>query len=388
VKPIALALIRRRYAADGGAERFMARALESLKSQNVRITLITRRWLETGGVDVMVVNPFYIGRLWRNWSFDRAVKNIMRTRQFDIVQSHERIAGCDIYRAGDGVHREWLKQRARVLPMWSRLLQAISPYHLYIKHAERELFTSPLLKAVICNSEMVKQEVQRWFGVADDKLHVIYSGVNLNEFHPDMRRHRADVRTRHAIPSQATLFLFVGSGFERKGVAILIEAMAALPQAYLLVVGHDKNLSTYQRYAQRLGVAERIVFAGPRPDVKAYYGAADAFALPTLYDPFPNVVLEAMASGLPVITSTKSGGAEIVEAGRNGFVCDALDRDALVTAMRKFTDRAFAESAGRAARATVESFGLDRMAKDLVMLYEQIVHSGTKPTGATSNKSA
>ncbi|HKQ30062.1 MAG TPA: glycosyltransferase family 4 protein [Burkholderiales bacterium] len=372
MKPISLALIRRRYAVDGGAERFIARALEALKLQNVRMTLVTRKWRHTEGVDVVVVNPFHIGRLWRNWSFARAIKKMLRQRRFDIVQSHERIAGCDIYRAGDGVHREWLRQRWRVLSAWRRLLQALSPYHAYIKYAEREMFESPALKAVICNSTMVKHELQQWFGLAEDKLHVIYNGVDLTEFHPSLCSHREAIRARHGIPTDATLFLFVGSGFERKGVAILIEAMAALPQVYLIVAGRDEKLSRYKRHARKLGIGNRVVFAGVQSDVKTYYGAADAVVLLTLYDPFPNVALEAMASGLPVITSTKSGAAEIIESGRNGFVCDALDRDALVAAMRSLTDRAFAQALGRTARATVESFGLDRMARDLVLLYEKI----------------
>ncbi len=337
---LSIAFVRQRYTQDGGAERFVARALEALKEQDVRITLITREWKPGDGFEVTKVNPFYIGRLWRDWSFARAVCKLLKTRQFDLVQSHERIPCCDIYRAGDGVHREWLKQHARVLSWWGRLMQAINPYHLYVKWAEKRVFTNPRLKAVICNSKMVREEIKRYFGIADNKLHVIYNGVDLNQFHPDLRRHRAEVRARYAIPGDAPLFLFVGSGFERKGVPILLEAMAELPSnAHLLVVGRDRKIERYRRRAAALGLSRRVQFLGSQSDVGPYYGAADALVLPTLYDPFPNVALEAMAAGLPVVTSRNCGAAELVEAGVGGFVCDALDRGCLVEALRTVATR-------------------------------------------------
>lgn len=369
MNPISLALIRQRYAADGGAERFVARTLEALKGQDVRVTLIAREWQQVDGVDVIVVNPFYFGRVWRDWSFARAVRKLIKHRQFDLVQSHERIAGCDIYRAGDGVHREWLAQRARVLPAWRRALQAFNPYHLYIKRAERQVFTHPRLKAVICNSNMVKQEIKRWFGVADAKLHVIYNGVNLDKFHPRLAKYRTQVRMRNGIPEKASLFLFVGSGFQRKGIPVLLEALAQLPpSAHLLVVGRDKNLADYQRRARQLGIAGRVVFAGSQKDVKPFYGAADAVALPTLYDPFPNVVLEAMACGLPVVTSNKCGAAEFLRQDVDGFVCDALDSACLAAAMRRVAAGFVADS-----RARVETLTLENMSAQLHRLYAGLV---------------
>src|SRR5512147_1218730 len=102
-----VALVRQRYAHDGGAERFVSRALEALRSRDVRLTLVTREWRGGEGFDVLTCNPFYLGRLWRDWSFARAVCRRLEAESFDLVQSHERLACCDVYRAGDGVHREW-----------------------------------------------------------------------------------------------------------------------------------------------------------------------------------------------------------------------------------------------------------------------------------------
>ncbi|MHB8667995.1 MAG: glycosyltransferase family 4 protein [Burkholderiales bacterium] len=374
MKTPTVALIRQRYAHDGGAERFVSRALEALKSRDVRLTLITREWRGAEGFDVITRNPFYIGRLWRDRSFARAVCRVLEDRSFDLVQSHERLSCCDVYRAGDGVHREWLAQRARAQGALGRLATALNPYHYYVKDAERRLFESPRLRAVICNSRMVRAEIQRYFGLPEDRLHVIYSGVDTGAFHPHLKRRRGEIRVRHGIPENATVFLFVGSGFERKGMAALLHAMAPLRgETFLLVVGRDRRLARFRAQAQQLGLARRVFFVGAQQDVKPYYGAADALVLPTLYDPFPNVALEAMASGLPVITSLKSGAAELIENGANGYVCDALDVPALTAHLRSVTPQT-AGIMGMRARATVASMTLERMSAALLELYNSLLH--------------
>jgi len=374
MKSPSVALIRQRYAHDGGAERFVSRALEALKSHNVRLTLVTREWRGGEGFEVLTCNPFYIGRLWRDWSFARAVCRRLERESFDLVQSHERLSCCDVYRAGDGVHREWLRQRARTQGALGRLATALNPYHYYVKAAEKRLFGSARLKAVICNSKMVRDEILNHFGIAREKLHVIYSGVDTRVFHPDLKRHRAAIRAQYAVPEDATLFLFVGSGFARKGVATLLEAMARLSaDTYLLVVGHDKSLEKYRVRAQRLGLGRRARFADRQTDVKPFYGAADGLVLPTLYDPFPNVALEAMASGVPVITSSKCGAAELIRDGENGYVCDALDSSALVERMRQLADREKGERIGKAARDTVAGLHLETMSDKLLELYRSLL---------------
>lgn len=375
-----IALVRQRYTAFGGAERFVARAMEALKAQGAELTIVTRRWTPDNEPRALICNPFHLGNLWRDWSFARCVCRTLGRHDFDLVQSHERIACCDIYRAGDGVHREWLAQRRRVLGPLARLGIALNPYHRYVMAAEKKLFESPRLKAVICNSNMVREEIRRYFNVPETRLHVIYSGVDTTAFHPGLQAlHRENIRRQYGIPPDATVFLFVGSGFERKGLAALLEALSGLPQsAHLLVVGKDKKLDAFKALAERLGLAQRAHFLGGQQDVKPFYGAADMLALPTLYDPFPNVALEAFACGLPVLTSTKSGAAEFVREGENGYVRDALDVVRLREAMAGFI--AFPESRraemSAAARATVENCTLEAMSEQLIVLYRSLLLRG------------
>lgn len=372
--PLRIALIRQRYTAYGGAERFVARAMEALTGQGARLTVVTRAWPGEGDNGALLCNPPYLGSVWRDWSFARSVCEALRERHFDLVQSHERIPCCDVYRAGDGVHREWLRQRRRVLGPLGRLGILLNPYHHYTLAAERRLFASPQLKAVICNSRMIAAEIREYFDFPADKLHVIYSGVDTIAYHPDLKRHRVAIRERHAIPLDAPLFLHVGSGFERKGVAAALQALARLPdEAHLLIVGKDKKAAHFQQLAVHLGVAGRTRFVGAQDDVKPYYGAADAFILPTLYDPFPNAALEAMAAGLPILTSSKSGAAELTQTGKNGYVVDALDIAGWATAMTRLLDPAHASALGAASRAIVEPYNLEAMGSRLVGLYSTLV---------------
>ncbi|MFN3078067.1 MAG: glycosyltransferase family 4 protein, partial [Alphaproteobacteria bacterium] len=163
---ISLALIRQRYTPFGGAERFLDRAMGVLQRESgVKITLIARHWEgEVEGLRTITCNPFCWGRLWRDMSFAWCVGRQLRRQRFNLVQSHERLEGCDIYRAGDGVHRVWLEERGRTLGWLGRLATDWSPYHRHVLAMERRMFQSPALRAVICNSRMVREEIVRCFG--------------------------------------------------------------------------------------------------------------------------------------------------------------------------------------------------------------------------------
>ena len=369
-----LAVVRQRYNPSGGAERFIERALAALRGQGVTVTVIAREWAGEPG-DVIRCNPFHVGRLWRDWSFAAAACRETARQTFDLVQSHERIACCDIYRAGDGVHAQWLQNRRAALGPLGRLGIALNPYHRYVLAAERRLFASPRLRAVICNSRMVRDEIRRHFGTPEEKLHVVYNGIDLEAFHPRLREaHRAVMRRQLEIPQGAPVFLFVGGGFERKGVFRLLEAFSRARQAdaHLIVVGGDKARERAQARARSLGIGGRVHFPGEQEEVRPWYGAADCFVLPSLYDPFPNAALEAMACGLPVIVTRQCGTAELIDDGANGFVVDALETEALANALGT-VDLPRSQEMGRKARKTAESFGLDAMTGQLLALYRRLM---------------
>jgi len=365
---VKIAIVRQRYNPYGGAERFVARALPALERGGAEVTLISRSAEGWGARRVERVDPFYLGSLWRDWAFARAARAAWRRLGFDVVQSHERIPGCDLYRAGDGVHRRWLELRRAAAGLFERLGIWLSPYHRYVCGAERRMFEHPRLRAVICNSRMVRDEIQRAFRVAPEKLHVIYSGVDLEHFHPRAAASlRGPARAELGCRPRDTLFLFVGSGFARKGLeaAIAALAQAANESFWLLVVGRDREEARYRNLARNL----KVVFLGGKEDVRPLYAAADCLILPTRYDPFPNTVLESFAMGLPAIVSSHCGAAEIVEPGVNGWVCEPDDAAGLARLMHAADQAVRSPRPAQAARATAEKFGLDGMAGRLAELY-------------------
>ena len=359
-----IALVRQRYNPYGGAERFVERALAALERAGAEVTLITRRWNAATGRRVLIVDPPYLGNVWRDAGFARAARAAWQRERFDLVQSHERIPGCALYRAGDGVHRQWLESRLVAASPLERLAIAANPYHRYVCEAERRLFAHPSLRAVICNSHMVRADIQRHFGLPQEKLPVIYNGVDLEHFRP-----AAATGERGA----GTKFLFVGSCLARKGLDAVLHALALVPQAQLVVAGRDRAAPRFAALARRLGVAGRVQLLGGVEDVRPLYAAADCFILPTLYDPFPNAALEALAMGVPIIVSRRCGAAELLREGANGWLCEPADARGLAGLMRLAAERAHDRDLKAAARASAEPFGVEAMARELQQLYAGLV---------------
>lgn len=393
-----LALIRQRYTPFGGAERFMDRAIHAL-GNDADISVFAREWRgEAAGYRFIECNPPHRNNVQRERGFAEAVRAALQTEPFDLVQSHERmvpagIAAPFLYRAGDGVHATWLHERARAQGVMGSLRNAVNPYHRFMVALERDMFTHANLAGVICNSRMVRDDIAARFGVPASRLHVIYNGVDLDKYHPRLRddhaSHRPETIGGSASSSTSPLLLYVGSGFERKGVKQLLTAFAragasttgvaagAAAQATLVIAGADKHTARYAQLAAQLGISARVRFVGAVADITPYYAAADAFVLPTLYDPMPNAALEALACGLPVLTTTTCGAAEFIREGVNGFVRDALDVDGLAQAMTLLANPAQAASMREAARASVAHLSLDAMAQQLLALYRTLTRTNT-----------
>jgi UDP-glucose:(heptosyl)LPS alpha-1,3-glucosyltransferase len=292
-----------------------------------------------------------------------AVRLAVRRAAWDVVQSHERTLSQDVYRAGEGCHGAYLEAvpaRGRRRALYHRVLLAL----------ERRVFAqTPEIAAI---SRRGAAEIVRRHGVPASRLTVVYNGVDLARFHPDGRaRHRAGARAEAGLPDDAWAVLFAGSGFERKGLATAVEGLAAFRHrpARLLVVGKG-DPDPYRRLAERLGVADRIVWLGPRPDVERWYAAADAVVLPTLYEPFGNVHLEALASGVPVVTTTAAGGAEVV-GPECGAVVSPGDARAVADALRRLRGGDHARLAA-AARAAAEPFTYERQVAGFERIYRRL----------------
>jgi UDP-glucose:(heptosyl)LPS alpha-1,3-glucosyltransferase len=299
----------------------------------------------------------------------------MAEGNYDIIQSHDKTLYQDIYRAGDGCHIEWLRQRWRRSGISGRLSMLFNPYHWLILGLERSIFKKRRYLKIIAISELVKRNIIEHYHVPAEDIVVIYNGVDLDRFRPANReRFRNEVRRHYDIPDSTRVFLFVGSGFERKGVRYLIEAAEKLDSSVtLLIVGKGSGEKFHDIIKK-----QRVIFCGPQKQIEQYYAAADAFVFPTVYEPFGNVHLEALASGLPVITTRNSGASEIIDEGKSGFVVqEPEDRTAISGSMKKLLDADLLRAMGCHARKTAEKFTMERFVREITRLYSDIMEEKT-----------
>ncbi len=370
-----LALIRQRADPFTGGERFQEDALEALLERNVAITLYSRDWPQTRLqlIEPKTVDPGYVGRWRRDAGFAREVCRGIAGAKADLVVSYDRVLCCDAYFANDGVHAARLDEWRRGASIGQRLRLAASPWHRYLVAAERAMYASQWLRAVVVGSAMVRDELVERYRLPAARVHVIPRCVDSETFHPGVSGHRDEARARLGVPGDALLYLLAGSGFERLGVAAAIEALAELPSnAHLLVAGRDRRAARYHALAQQHGVAGRVTFVADDRDPRPLYGAADVFLLPTVYDPCPDAALEAMACGLPLITSTKCGIAELVLEHDCGLVCPARDVPGLAAQMRALSDDATRARLAANARGAVLPLSPAAMTLKLVLLYKDL----------------
>jgi len=322
-----LALVRQQYTDFGGAERYTAALAEHLLAAGHEVHIFAHEWKTDAAASKSLIFhrvPMLGGlSVCEALSFARNTKKLLRREPFDIIHSFERTIYQDIYRAGDGCHAEWLIQRRKIDPPYKRIINRINPLHLSLLRLEKQIFAPGSYRLIIANSERGKKEIMRHYGVPAEKIRVVYNAVDLERFRPGgSEADRSTIRSELGIGAADPMLLYVGSGFKRKGVAAAIRALSCLPDNTRLVVVGRERLRPYQRLAARHGLAARVHFTGPVRAVERYYRAADLFVFPTVYEPFSNACLEAMAAGLPVVTSRINGAAEVIREGGNGFLID------------------------------------------------------------------
>jgi len=225
---------------------------------------------------------------------------------------------------------------------------------------------------------MVKGDMQRLFAIPDERTFVVHNGVDTARFHPRIRqKHRGWSREKFLLGDELAL-LFVAHNFRLKGLRFLLEAQAKVMRqgrkdVKLLVVGRGK-VESYRKIADRLGLERRVTFAGEVALLEPFYAAADILVHPTFYDPFSNVVLEALAFGIPVITTRYNGASEIITAGKEGYIIDEpTDTERLSECILLLADEERRGSFGAAARQLAEKFTLERNFNQTMEIYRKVV---------------
>ena len=312
-----IALAHKQLDNGGGTEGDLYRTASGLRDLGHEVHLFCAEFTidPPPGTHAHLIPIAPLGRTARLWSFAKIAPKIMRPYSCDLVVSFGRMICQDVLRSGGGSHRAFLQKMAEEGGSRRRLWHALSPYHRSLLALERRQFQPGNYKRILAVSTEVKRELLVTYAIPEDKITVIHNGVDEKRFHLGLRdKFRALIRKQWHIPSDAPTVLFVGNGFRRKGLDRLLKAWQSpqLKDAYLVVVGDDAKRARYQVLAEERAKG-KVIFVGRRDDVESYYGAADLLALPAVQEAFGNVVLEAVAAGLPAVVSQVVGAAEILK---------------------------------------------------------------------------
>ena len=322
-----IALVRRRFSATGGAELYLQRLLGALLGAGHESHLYTEAW--DGAPEGLVIHPVacHAARAKRLPAFAAAVDAQLRNERFDCVFSLERTLRQDVYRAGDGLHRVWLRQRRRFAPWYRKPFTAAGAFHRNLRALEQCTFDPTNTGHIIVNSEMVRGEILEHFDFPESRIHLVRNGIDLARIRGGRRK---ETRTRFGFHDEEFVLLFVGSGWERKGLPFFLRAFRRLSPTNVraLIVGKGRK---------PLFTPDGAVFAGAMSAVEDAYAAADLLVLPPIYEPSSNVVAEALAVDLPVVTTRFNGAAELIREGRTGsVVSDPADTGQLVHSIERW----------------------------------------------------
>jgi UDP-glucose:(heptosyl)LPS alpha-1,3-glucosyltransferase len=375
-----IALISRRFdASGGGTERDLLSTGRILAAAGHQLTVYADE-VRGPEADLTVrrVSVLPFGRALRFLSFGLRAARMARRSGAEMVLSFARVANADIMRSGGGAHvsyvraaRQWQSERT-----WAAM--RLSPYHRAQIALERVSFKSPKLLCTIAVSELVRHNLIKTFALPPSRVITLYNGVDLRRFVPGSDKYLArKIRSELGVAEGSRAVAFIGHGFARKGLGFLLEAWPQVDsRACLLVAGTDRAAAFYHRRAIQLGIGHRVIFVGPRSDVDRLFSAADGVVLPSLFEPFGNVVMEAMASGLPVLCSRQTGAAELIPPELHELVIDdPTDINELAARVNLLVR--MGRDVSRLAREAAEQFTWERYGAELLAIVSKYHHNGS-----------
>ncbi len=330
-------LLKSRIAYAGGLEKYTLRIASAFALRGHEVILLTTgRTVETvPGVRILSLGESRFSSYGAISFFHRKVSQWLKNNSHDIVFGLDRNPFQTHYRAGNGSHRSFLRRLSdRRL---SLLLRQLNPKHRLILDLEKQAFENPSLRLLFTNSEMVREDLLRDYSIDPLKIQVVHNGVDFTAYNASsVKRENASFPVYAS--REAHRFLFVGHDFKRKGLPLLLRALRRLPEETfrLIVVGSDPHVATYRHWVRKNDLQNNIAFFTEHKDPLPFYREADTLVLPTLYDPFANVTLEALATGLFVITSPHNGAKEIL-LPETGTVTDPANTDAFTEVLRART---------------------------------------------------
>ena len=333
----------------GGAERYLVDLCTRMASEDFEVHVYAEHWDEgIQGVHLHQVKTIPFPKSLRLLSFAVRATKEMGKENYDVTLGVGNTLRADVLQPHGGVHWAWFWRSLRAYDhpiswMIKSLGRVLSPKQWVSGWIENAPYKRKTFHKIVAISDMVKRDIIRWYRIPEDKIDVVYNGVDIERFHPRNRQYREEIRKRHGIGDEFVI-LFVSNNFRMKGLGYLVKTLAEIRKEdrrpfKLLVLGRDRQ-GPYLRLAKKTGISKEVVFVGSTDEPEKYYGAADLLVHPTFYDACSLTVLEALASGLPVVTTTSNGASGVISHGEDGWVINEMRKgDQLKTAISYFLNK-------------------------------------------------
>lgn len=324
-------------------------------------------------------------RFLRPWRFANACLRELAKNKHDVTVGFDKTFGQDVLYPQGGLHaasaaHNLCKFSSALTRTLARVLKSVDVAHWSYSRLERRQYLGDAQPLIVVNSFMVRDHFARYYSIAKEQLHVVRSAIDPERFPEHDRLKLAhENRALWGIAPNEVVALHAAMNYRLKGLEPLLRSVACLfgrpeyrarpPSFRLLVVGNS-NTRKYERLAGRLGIREKVVFAGHCPEMRRAYFAADFLVHPTFYDPCSLVVLEALACGLPVITTRANGASELLHPLQEGYVIDdPHDHDHLAWCMAQLLDSHRRHVASSAARKTAAAWTFEHHYRQLLEVF-------------------
>ncbi len=381
-----IAIVLDRFLPSRGGESYFSWLAQALSERGHDVHIFARVAEESPdrGYTIHSIPVWRYPRSLRTLTFLISSARVIRWDDFDIIHGVEGTLLMNIYNPHEGVERAYLKQDFLSVSnpgyfFYKYLKRYLSPEHYLKIWIQKKQYLSPRVKRIIAISKMIKKDIIRYYGVSEEKIAVVFNCVDLDRFHPRNREiHRNRMRETLGIDPELIVLLFIGNNYRLKGLEPLLSSLALLRERFperpfrLLVLGRGHR-GRYRRLAKRIGVSDLILFLGHVREVEQVYSASDIYVHPTFYDSCSLTVLEALATGLPVITSRFNGAADAILSKEGGEVIETpANVKSLAESIAYYFDEDRREKARVVTRQWMEKYSLANHIEDILRVYYEV----------------